>query len=527
MFQATDKKQESRDINIGRWALSHPLEALARLAWVILNMSLGALLGGILMWGPLGAARSVVFITGSVGGLLVGGLWLFHQLAKVRRGNGRTQPWQRALAWGTLVIFVGATVITGFHFYRLGAFLPPWERSYVANFERLGLAIERHYPYFEEKEIEWASLYDRYHQRVEKVQTDIAYHTLVSQMLAEFNDGHTRLTPGLDLELYCKYVLLEEVDGHAIAVLVGGRAQAAGLSLGDEIVSIDQQPVEVAAKAVDSILTIGSSPWQRRQKAYRELLTTPRGATRTFTFRTAAGAEKTVTLECPASATASESDPKVEPEVWEILRPLLEGKITSQRLPSGHGYIRIPSFGKRQTREFDRHLDSLMDTPGLVLDLRGNGGGATFFADPLAGRFIDEPFTYGHQTFPKPIPVYGWRREMSLSVRPRRPVYDKPVVLLIDGWNMSTAESFIASLLDSGRAQSVGHRTSGSSGNPMTFRLIGGRGARFSTGALYRSDGTSIEGIGIKPHIEVTWTPEDIRSGHDPDIAAAEDLLNP
>ena len=41
----------------------------------------------------------------------------------------------------------------------------------------------------------------------------------------------------------------------------------------------------------------------------------------------------------------------------------------------------------------------------------------------------------------------------------------------------------------------------------------------------YPGDGTSIEGVGIIPDLEVAWTLEDFRQERDPDLAAAERLL--
>jgi carboxyl-terminal processing protease len=99
------------------------------------------------------------------------------------------------------------------------------------------------------------------------------------------------------------------------------------------------------------------------------------------------------------------------------------------------------------------------------------------------------------------------------------------VILLIDGSNMSTAESFIISLVDAGRARTVGRRTAGASGNPVHFQLIGDRRARFSTGSLHRRDGRLIEGQGIEPDVPVTWTLDDVHAGRDPDLTMAEGLL--
>jgi len=100
------------------------------------------------------------------------------------------------------------------------------------------------------------------------------------------------------------------------------------------------------------------------------------------------------------------------------------------------------------------------------------------------------------------------------------------LILLTDVGCMSTTENFIVALIDSGRATTVGRHTGGSSGNPVRFMLTNGAFARFSTGDFRRLNGEPIEGLGIAPHIPVSWTVEDVRSGNDPDLDAAIDFLS-
>jgi C-terminal processing protease CtpA/Prc len=203
--------------------------------------------------------------------------------------------------------------------------------------------------------------------------------------------------------------------------------------------------------------------------------------------------------------------------------------INGRRLPSGLGLIRIPTFssdtGHDLTAEFDAALDGLMDAPGIILDLRGNGGGSSFISDRIGGRFLSQPFTYGCETYRRRLPWHAWQLRWTYRIKPRQPVYTGPVILLIDTTNMSTAELFITALVDSGRAQTVGRQTAGASGNPVMFRLPGGGLARFSTGEFRRRDGTPIEGVGITPTIPIAYTVAAFRQGDDPDLAAAERLL--
>lgn len=78
---------------------------------------------------------------------------------------------------------------------------------------------------------------------------------------------------------------------------------------------------------------------------------------------------------------------------------------------------------------------------------------------------------------------------------------------------------------DRDRAGVVGDMTYGSSGRPFTIDLGDGIRAAVSTKREYFPDGSPFEGIGIAPDLRVVPTPEDRRTGRDPALARALELL--
>jgi carboxyl-terminal processing protease len=506
------------------WIKHHPFQTLGRAFWILFNVVTAAVGGAALAWGPLGASIPVAAVVSAVTGLGMGALWFRQQRAAILGQTRKAFTAKRWLLGGMLTVFLCSGGIAAIQLYSVG-FFPPLSRDFSRNFSRLTRAIGRTYPYFALKGVDWERIVNRYESEVEQVTTVTDYNAVVASMLAELNDAHTNLTPSQIYDTTCGFAFTREIEGQAMVSVVGPDAQEAGLSIGSVILTVDNQPIAGRLEAVDPRLRIGSTPWQRRQRAFERLLTLSPGQSQTITYRKPDRTEQSATLSCPEDRASQSAGG--EAVFWSYLEPIVKGKIVSRRLPSGLGYIRIPTFGRRprDVKAFDAHLDSLMDTPGLIIDLRGNGGGSTFYADPIAGRLIEEPFNYGYFEFRRRLPLYVWRRKVPLNIRPRQPVYTGPVILLIDGSNMSTTESFIASLVDSGRAQTVGRQTAGASGNPVHFQLVGGRQARFSTGNLYRGNGIFIEGVGIEPDIEVTWTLEDVYAERDPDMIKAEAIL--
>ncbi len=473
--------------------------------WLLFNLILGAAAGVALGWGPLAAPAPLVVALGLAGALLGAGIgWWSRPRAR------------RRIVWaGHGLILLAVALAALIPLYRIGMIAPPGE-SYRANFQRLWRALNYAYPYFEEKGVDRDALYAAYAPQATQAANDGDYWRVVAHMLAEFDDGHTGLLSPSVRSGRRYFATCRDVGGAIVVDELGKIARDAGLAQGDVVLAVDGQPIEDALDALSPILRAGATPQHRRAKAAFSALSTT-GEALTVTVTGPSG-ERAVRLAWPEASTPAEG---AQPSAWQPL-------ITGERLSSGLGLIRIPDFSGGShdlVAEFDAALDALLDAPGIILDLRGNGGGSTFISDRIAGRFFHRPFTYGRDQFRARLPQRGWRGHYDYRVTPRGQPYAGPVVLLIDELNFSTTEQFIVALADSGRATTVGRRTAGGSGNPITFRLPGGGLARFSTAAFYRNDGSPIEGAGIAPDLPGAWTVADFRAGHDPDLDAGERWL--
>lgn len=474
--------------------------------WPLFNLTLLGAAAAAVGWGPLAAPAAVIVALGLAGAAIGAAIGWWSRPSARRR-----------IVWaGHALILLAVALAALIPLYRIGALAPPGETR-TANFQRLRRALDYAYPYFAAKGVDRDALYAAYAPQAAAAASDGDYWRVVASMLAEFDDGHTGLLSPSVRSGRRYFAVCRAIGGAIVVDQVGPTARAAGLARGDVVLAVDGQPIEDALAALSPILRAGATPQHRRAKAAFSALSTT-GETLRVTATGPAGA-RTVTLTWPGDPPPAQTATAGAPA----------SRITGQRLPSGLGLIRIPDFeaggGRDPVAEFDAALDALLDAPGIILDLRGNGGGSAFIADRIAGRFFDRPFTYGRDVFRARLPQRGWRGRFDYRVTPRAPVYAGPVVLLIDELNFSTAEQFIVALADSGRATTVGRPTAGGSGNPVTFRLPGGGLARFSTAAFYRNDGSPIEGVGVAPDVAIAWTVEDLRAGRDPDLAAAEGYL--
>ena len=487
---------------------------------VILQIGLGGLGCWYFCWGPLGLSEAGAIIIGLSFSLCVGVLGIRKQRNLADPNPSASRGWRPSsisLQAALLLLFSLFTVI---QLDRTGVLPHPFE-SRKENFARLTEAIELQHPYLEEKSLDLDKLNQSYSPLVEAAASDDEYHQLVAHFLSEMGDAHTGLIQpwvGSDRHYFGTGRIL--ADG-LIVDLVGETARNAGILPGAQLLMVDGLPIEQALAALPLPLRVGSTSWQARDRASFHLLSTT-GSALEVSFQNPGTKPETKILIWPAEERSETAAGRADPEI-----PLIIGEV----LPSGILQITIPTFSRRTghnlVAEFDQLLDDNLDAPGIILDLRGNGGGDSRIANQIAGRFFEESFCYGQDRFRFRSPLHAWRELWNYCVRPRGSIYNGPVLLLIDTANMSSAEQFIAALTGSGRSISVGRPTAGSSGNPITFRLTGGGKARFSTAAFYLTDGTMLEGTGFTPDIPVEFTVLDFLENRDPDLAAAVSILCP
>ena len=164
----------------------------------------------------------------------------------------------------------------------------------------------------------------------------------------------------------------------------------------------------------------------------------------------------------------------------------------------GIGYIQINnSLGTNNLiGAFDTALDELMDTKGIIIDLRNTvDGGNSYVARGIMGRFLSEPKPYQKHSF---IELYDGGPEVERSwmeyVSPRGEQYTKPVVVLVGRWTGSMGEGLAIGFEGIGRATIVGSEMERLAGEMNGFGFKHQwYGYRLSTAKLYHVNGSPRE----------------------------------
>ncbi|QDT01649.1 Carboxy-terminal processing protease CtpB precursor [Rubripirellula lacrimiformis] len=152
------------------------------------------------------------------------------------------------------------------------------------------------------------------------------------------------------------------------------------------------------------------------------------------------------------------------------------------------GYIRLTSFGEKSTDEMKRALAQLDNNfRGLVLDLRGNGGGLLHTAADISDMFLNAGNIVTTRTRGGVIES-RFDAEPGTLVDPK-----KPFAILIDGNSASASEIVSACMQDNHRAIVVGTRSYGKGTVQNILPLQFGRSAlRLTVARYYRPSGANI-----------------------------------
>jgi carboxyl-terminal processing protease len=167
------------------------------------------------------------------------------------------------------------------------------------------------------------------------------------------------------------------------------------------------------------------------------------------------------------------------------------------------GVITIPSFYNNLSRDVKKEIDSLKDqnVEGIIVDLRGNGGGSLPEATLLTGLFIDKGPVVQIRDSANRVDVHRDRDGVSY--------YDGPLTVMVDRYSASASEIFAAAIQDYGRGIIIGEHTFGKGtvqqhrGLQRVYDLYENPlgSIQYTIAKFYRINGGSTQHKGVLPDI--------------------------
>lgn len=174
------------------------------------------------------------------------------------------------------------------------------------------------------------------------------------------------------------------------------------------------------------------------------------------------------------------------------------------------GYIRITNFQERTSSDLENVLKEFLnqEISALILDLRNNPGGLLNSAIDVSELFLPEGKVI--------VSIQGRRPEdKKVYTSHKKPLWDKPVFLLINNGSASASEILTGALRDNLKVcKTIGLKTFGKGSVQNLIKIDeDGTSIKLTIAYYYTPSGTRIDGKGIEPDIKVEMGEENIEIG--------------
>jgi len=386
-------------------------------------------------------------------------------------------------------------------------------------FEKIWKEIHDHYYDASYNGVDWNEVHRRYAPLVEAAKKDQEFYALMSQMTSELHDAHTRFNSPEQWKNFRRQqgvtagFSVDDVDGKTVvtSVIPGTDAAREGIEPGMVVLRVDDTPVAERIAEIER----------------KRLPSSSERATRWFIYnRVFAGPADTPVKVALQRGDGSLLEASVQRQIYSAAP-----EVTTHVLPSGNVYIRFDGFQRPITKEFRQALQKFHDAPGLIVDLRRNGGGDLAVLLPIAGYFFGKKTLFAKDSTRtgKPLSSYVGLFKLPLQLyvgHPGEQIYSGPVVIMVDAHSASSSEVFAAGMQDTLRAKVIGSQSCGCVLGIAKPRVMKGGGVLEMSEVLWFSPkGRKLEGTGIIPDKIVMPSVADLQRRRDPVLAEADKSL--
>jgi carboxyl-terminal processing protease len=367
--------------------------------------------------------------------------------------------------------------------------------------------------------INWNEVGDRYRPLVVAVKNDQEFYALVNRMTGELHDAHTRFNSPeawqnrqKDLGVSIGFAIAERDASVVVTdVTPDSNAASAGIEPGMSVLTVNEKPIaDQIAEAEKSVL-----PTSTERATRRRILGT--------VFKGGEGATYKIGLQ---RADGTKFDVSIVKQTLPA-----PPDVRDRLLPSGEAYIRFDGFKDPVIKEFQAALEKYRNAPGVIIDLRHNGGGKFAVLSAIAGYFLNEKTVISEYLGRPEIDQAeksGENRahKQMITGKPGGQIYAGPVVILTTEASASSSEIFSAAMQDTGRAKIVGSQTCGCViGIANNQKMKGGGVLEVSEVLFFSPKGRKLEGDGVIPDTKIVPTIADLQQKRDAVLAQGEQLL--
>ncbi len=403
-----------------------------------------------------------------------------------------------------LIVFLFFGTIVNYSYSQENAKKALTDAEKIVGLSTCWSEAKYNFVYYDKLTFDWDSLYQATIPAVLETKDIFEYYRVLQRFIASLKDGHTSVSP--PLEFWKNWstipVVVRLIEDKVIVTAVhNDELEKTGIKVGLEVTKINGMNInDYVSTYIKPYIPSSTSQWLDIEAYGRECTRGKKSEAIRLTFKDDKGTE----FERSISNSMLDTDDK--------RGNLFDFKLLDNNI----GLLKISSFmGEHFAQEFDSIYQLTSNASSLIIDIRGNGGGYSTNSVYVLSHLTNQKFKMSDWSSPIYIPAFAswkypkeWNSSKSEDYSPvkGKPIFEKPVVLLIDARTFSSAEDFCVGFRTMKRGLIVGTPSGGSTGNAITFELPGGGLVDICTKKDIYSDGTEFVGIGIIPDIEVKET---------------------
>ncbi|HSZ61798.1 MAG TPA: S41 family peptidase [Terriglobales bacterium] len=332
----------------------------------------------------------------------------------------------------------------------------------------------------------------------------------IAALLDSLKDSHTFFIPPERLNRYDYGWKAQTIGTHCYVTHVhpGSDAEAKGIKPGDEILAVNgYAPTKQNLTRMEYLLNV-----LRPQPALHLQLRAPGAQARVIDV---------ATKIIEGNQARDPRDDLQYKEHW-IDTTKLQRKV---RFADTGDKLLILQFGEflYTAAEIESMIGKARKHSALIIDLRGNGGGATEVLTLLLGRMFDHDVKIADRV--------GRDARSSMIAKGPSPKFEGKLIVLVDSRSASAAELFARVVQIEKRGVVLGDVSSGRVMEAIRYPYRSGLekvffyGASITDADLIMTDGKSLEHVGVTPDEVILPTANDLAAGNDPVLARAAEML--
>ena len=337
--------------------------------------------------------------------------------------------------------------------------------------------ISQNYIYLQNKKIDLNCIRDYYEQQIKNIKNEEETVLFFEYLLDEFYDNHLTLRTNRNSSFRLFSPIYAEIKNDKLIISNVWQTQIKNLNqdiVGAEIMKFNGQNFDEVVKDFPTHCN-DKNKKETKEWIVNKILSGRYNEPRILSLKLLNG--KNIEFD-------------LDNITLKNTKSLLSSKITDEI-----GIIRINnSLGNDNlVNEFDKALTNLINTKGLIIDLRNTiFGGDSYEARGIMSRFINEPKPYQkHLYTAKSQNNPDIERSWIEYVSPRLEQYKHPIVILVGRWTGSMGEGLAIGFEGMERAEVVGTEMRRLAGEVYDFDFIHQKyGYKLSTAKLYHLNGT-------------------------------------